>query len=174
MNSQQRLLDQVYDELRAIAAKRMVAEDPGHTLQATALVHEAYCRIVGDRRVAQADRREFFVAASEAMRRVLIDHARRRDSLKRGEGRKAELTLSAIDLADDSAPDSVARLDEAFSRLQTEEPRAFEVVRLRYFAGLDVPDTAEVLGVSARTVEREWAFARVRLFQMLEEQDAVD
>lgn len=161
------LLARVYGELRSIAECRMRSEDGGHTLQATALVNEAYVRLVGDRALEWVDRREFFVAASEAMRRVLLDHARKKRSAKRGGGRRADMTLSGVDLAQDCDPDAVALLDGAMSSLEEEEPRAFQVVKLRYFGGLDVAEVAQILGVSERTVQREWTFARARLYQLL-------
>lgn len=160
------LLELVYDELRVLALRRMASERAGHTLQATALVHEAFLRLVGDRDMAWQGRRHFFGAAAEAMRRVLVDHARRVRSAKRG-GDAARLQLSAIELAGETDPDRVLALDEALSSLAAEDERAAEVARLRYFAGLSVADTAAALEVSQRTVMREWEFARARLAELL-------
>jgi RNA polymerase sigma factor (TIGR02999 family) len=162
------LLALVYEQLRAIAQKRMMGERANHTLQATALVHEAYMKLIGDRDVGFASRTHFFGAAAEAMRRVLIDHARRRDSQKRGSGR-APAALSVIDLAADESPAEILALDEAITTLEDEDPRAGEVVRLRFFAGLGVDETAQLMQLSPRTVAREWSFARARLHQLLNE-----
>ena len=165
------LLPLVYDQLRAIAQRRMNQERPGHTLAATALVHEAYVRLIGTASTTYRDRGHFFAAAAEAMRRILIDHARRNRSQKRGGDRQA-LPLSVIDLADEPDLDLVLALDEAVSTLEQEDPRAATVVKLRFFAGLEVAETAEAMGVSERTVMREWAFARARLFQLMQDSDA--
>ena len=166
-DAQSELLPLVYDHLRAIAKKRIAGERANHTLQATALVHEAYLKLVGDRNLTWAERGSFYVAASEAMRRILVDHARRKRSLKRGEA-KPHLSVTMAGLAVDSDPDGILDLDEALGKLEKEDPRAAEVVRLRFFGGLAVDETAHVLGVSERTVMREWSFARARLFQLLE------
>lgn len=160
------LLDLVYRELRVIAQKRMALERPGHTLQATALVNEAFLRLVNDRSVAWEKKRTFYIAASEAMRRILIDHARRRGRARRGGGRP-NVSISAIDLAVEQDPQEILALDEAVGRLEAEDSRAAEVVQLRFFAGLSVGETARVLGTSERSVLREWSFARARLFQLL-------
>ena len=161
-----RLLELVYDELRTLALRRMAGERAGHTLQATALVHEAFLRLVGDRDMAWQGRRHFFGAAAEAMRRVLVDHARKVRSQKRG-GDAARHQLSAIELAGETDPDRVLALDEALGRLAAEDERAAEVARLRFFAGLSVADSAAALDVSQRTVMREWEFARARLAELL-------
>lgn len=161
------LLPLVYDQLKAIAGARMRGERAGHTLQATALVHEAYLKLVGDREVSWQNRAHFFAAAAEAMRRILIDHARKRKSEKRGGG-AARAPLSVVDLAVESDPDQILALEEALTRLQGEDPRAAEIVNLRFFAGLSVDETTEATGLSRRTVMREWAFARARLFELLD------
>lgn len=163
------LLPLVYEELRAIAAGRMGVERAGHTLQATALVHEAYVRLLADERPGWRDRGHFFAAAAEAMRRILIDHARRVRSQKRG-GDLQRVTLggregSGGDL--ELGPDELIALDEALERLAAEDPRAAEVTRLRFFAGLSVEETAAALELSVRSVHREWAFARARLVELL-------
>lgn len=162
------LLPLVYDQLKSIAQKRMMGERRGHTLQATALVHEAYMRLVGDEGMNWESRAHFYGAAAEAMRRILIDHARKRDSQKRGGGQKA-LPLSVVDLAEDFDPAQVIAIDDAITKLEGEDARAAEVVRYRFFAGLSVEETADVMDVSERTVMREWAFARARLFELLGE-----
>jgi len=159
------LLPLVYDQLRAIAEQRMRGERSGHTLQATALVHEACARMLGDDR-AYESRAHFFRVAAEAMRRILIDHARKRGAEKRGGGR-ARVPISVVDLAEDHDPAQILALDEALKKLEGEDPRAFEIVQLRFFAGLSAEETAEVLGVAKRTVQREWAYARAKLYQLL-------
>jgi RNA polymerase sigma factor (TIGR02999 family) len=161
------LLPLVYGQLREIARQRMANERGSHTLQATALVHEAYLRLVGDRALPGPDRAGFYAAASEAMRRILIDHARRKKSVKRGGG-ATPLPLDVLDLAVHDDPIQILAFDEALGRLAAEDARAAEVVRLRFFAGLGVDETAEVLATSRRTVLREWAFARARLFELLQ------
>ena len=162
------LLPLVYDQLRAVAQRALAAERPGHTLQATALVHEAYLQLVGEREIPWASRAHFYVAAAEAMRRILIDHARARGRVTRGGGGggRARLTLSDVtDLA--SKPDQILRFGEAFGRLEGELPEVAAIVRLRFFAGLSVEQTAEALGVSTSTVDRRWAFARAWLYRAL-------
>lgn len=166
------LLPLVYAQLRLIAKQRMQSEKAGHTLQATALVHEAYARIQGDRKVAWQGRAHFFNAAAEAMRRILIDHARARAAIKRGgELKKLDLTTMSdvADLANCPDPDQIVRIDDAILRLQEKDARAAQVVRLRFYAGLSIDDTATALGVSKATVERDWQFARAWLFVTLDE-----
>lgn len=164
------LLPLVYDQLRGMAASRMKSERPGHTLQATALVHEVYAKLVGGQPVPCNDRRHFFALAAEAMRRILIDHARKHKAERRGGGR-GRVPLSVVDLAQDQDPGMVLDLDAAITRLEAEDPRAGEVVRLRFFAGLTADETAEAMQVSRRTVMREWAFARARLLQIMGAED---
>jgi RNA polymerase sigma factor (TIGR02999 family) len=163
-----RLLPLVYAELQRIAQSKMRDERTGHTLQATALVHEAYMRLVGDEPVAWEGRRHFYAAASEAMRRILIDHARRVRSLKRG-GDKQRVTLGAPEAEVELDPDQLLALDEAIDKLEQEDPRAAAVTRLRFLSGLTVEETAQTLGCSVRSVHREWTFARARLTQILGE-----
>lgn len=160
------LLPLVYSELRALAQRRMAGERAEHTLDATALVHEAYLRLVGDKEMEWKSRRHFFGAAAEAMRRVLVDHARRVKSQKRG-GDRARLSITVADMGEEGDPDRLLALDEALTRLETEDPRAAEVARMRFFAGLGVAETALALEVSERTVMREWSYARARLAQLL-------
>lgn len=160
------LLPRVYGELRALAQQQMSNERSDHTLQATALVHEAYLRLVGGPDLAWADRRHFFRTAAEAMRRILIEHARKRGRVKRG-GDRSRIPLDALALAVGEESDNLMALDEAIRRLSEQDVRAAEVVRLRFFAGLDIDQTAAVLGVSPRTVKREWRFARVWLYSAL-------
>ena len=162
------LLPLVYEELHALARGQMSRERAGHTLQATALVSEAYLRLVGDTEMAWKSRRHFYAAAGEAMRRVLVDHARRVRSQKRGGDRK-RATLGAVDAAVELDADQVLALDDALEKLEAEDARAAAVTRLRFFAGLSVEETAQALETSARSVHREWAYARARLFELLEE-----
>lgn len=166
-NAAQELLPLVYQQLRELARHRMADERAGHTLQATALVHEAYLKLVGNRQVPWSGRAHFFAAAAEAMRRILVDHARAHRGPKRGNGRR-RMPLNVVDLA---APDQFAEilsLDDALSRLEAVSADLAQVVRLRFYAGLSVEETAEVIGVVPRTVERRWAAARAWLFRELE------
>jgi RNA polymerase sigma factor (TIGR02999 family) len=168
----ERLLPLVYAQLRAIAQQRMGEERRSHTLQATALVHEAYLRLVGNGEVMWSSRAHFYIAAAEAMRRILIEHARARGRIKRGgdaDGKPARrMPLSVVDLAANTDSDDVLMLDEVFRRLEEEDPDAAQVVRLRLFAGLSVDETAAALGVSPSTVDRDWAFARAWLHRAME------
>ena len=158
----------VYEVLRAIAGRQMAGERAGHTLSPTALVNEAYLRLANDpRRDAQPG--AFYHAAGEAMRRILIEHARKRGAVKRGGGWQRAVE-SVEHLAADAGPEEVVALDEAFVRLETEDPRASEVVRLRFYAGLTVDQAAEALGVSRRSVLRDWEYARAFLLAELERQ----
>jgi RNA polymerase sigma factor (TIGR02999 family) len=160
------LLPLVYDQLRALAQQRMMQERPGHTLQATALVHEAFLKLVGPREIPWAGQAHFYAAAAEAMRRILVDHARSRHREKRG-GKGERVLLNVLDLADTENSEEILALDEALCRLEQQEPEVGQVVRLRFFAGLSVDQTAESLGVSPRTVDRRWKFARAWLFREL-------
>lgn len=162
------LLPLVYGELIRIARSRMNHERTGHTLQPTALVHEAYLRIIGgdSAPIDWRNRTHFYHAAAEAMRRILVDHARRRLRVKRGGG-QTPAGLDDVDIAGDVKSDEILALDEAICRLEERDPRAAQVVRLRYYAGLSVEDTAAALELSPRTVKREWSFARAWLFDEL-------
>jgi RNA polymerase sigma factor (TIGR02999 family) len=165
----ERLLPLVYKELRRLAAAKMADESPGQTLQATALVHEAYIRLVGaEGQPGWNSRGHFFGAAAEAMRRILIENARRKQRLRHGGGRKL-LSLEEQDLAADQKSERLLALDAAIETLSQETPVVAEVVKLRYFAGLTIEQTAASLGVSVRTVNRHWTYARARLFQELDE-----
>ena len=160
------LLPLVYDELRKLAAQRMAGESPDHTLGPTALVHEAYIRLVGKEDPGWQNRGHFFAAAAEAMRRILIDSARRRGSRKRAGDRERQ-DLHESQLVAPEASDDILELDEALVRLQQIQPQAAQVVQLRYFAGLSVPEIAMMIGVSPRTVDRQWAYARAWIHQEL-------
>jgi RNA polymerase sigma factor (TIGR02999 family) len=161
----QRLLPLLYGQLRAIARQRMAAQNPGHTLQATALVHEAYIRLLGAG-AGFADRAHFFRAAAEAMRHLLVDHARARGRIKRGGGAR-KVPLDMLDLAADADEEEIVALNAALERLGKADAEVAEVVRLRFFAGLSVEETAEVVGTSPSTVKRDWAFARAFLHREL-------
>jgi RNA polymerase sigma factor (TIGR02999 family) len=160
----EQLLPLVYDELRKLAAARMAAENPGHTLNATALVHEAYLRLVGDQHFD--DRGHFFAAAAEAMRRILVNHARDRKRLKRAGGRRRLELLDRIgSVAED--PDLVLSLDELLTRLVEEDAVAARVAQLHLFAGLSVEETGEALGLSRAMAYRNWKYARAWLREAL-------
>jgi RNA polymerase sigma factor (TIGR02999 family) len=161
------LLPMVYDELRSLAARRMASEQPGHTFEATALVHEAYLRLVDVERAQQWNSRgHFFAAAAEAMRRILVEAARRKGRLKHGRERK-RVDLESGCLV--SAPPSLdlLALDEALSRLAGTEPAKAELVKLRYFGGLTMPEAAAALDISLATAERYWTFAKAWLYAEL-------
>jgi len=164
------LLPLVYDELRKLAAARMAAEAPGQTLQPTALVHEAYLRLVPGS-PAFANRAHFFAAAAEAMRRILVDAARRKGRDKHGGGRHRVDLDDAAPAAPDPRHDVVA-LDAALTKLAAEDPQAARLVELRHFAGLTISEAAEALGVSPRTADRLWSFARAWLHRELAGTDA--
>jgi len=161
------LLPLVYDELRKLAAQKLASERPGQTLQATALVHEAYLRLVGPSDKSQWEgRRHFFAAASEAMRRILIEKARRKQGPKQGgQLQRIDADLDAIE--GDTARIDILALDEALSRLAEESPVRAELVKLRFFAGLTMAEIAEMLGISLATAERYWVYSRTRLFAEL-------
>lgn len=162
----EQLLPLVYQQLRQAAQLQMAGERDDHTLQATALVHEAYLRLVGDRRISWQSSGHFYAAAAEAMRRILLDHAKARGRQKRG-GKSSRVPLNIADVADSWNFEETLSLDEAVCRLETEHPQIGEVVRLRFYAGLSVDDAAAVLGVSPATVKRRWEFGRTWLFKQL-------
>lgn len=162
----EQLFHLVYEQLLSLARQRMRIEAPGHTLQATALVHEAYLRLLGAGPTNWDSRAHFFNAAALAMRRILIEHARGRDRVKRGGGRR-RMPIDAVDLAVSTDLDDVLALDAAITRLSERDPQAGSIVQLRFFGGLSVEETAATLGISERTVKRDWAFARAWLFQQL-------
>lgn len=166
-----RLLPLVYDQLRGAALQHMRTEARGHTLSATVLVHEAYLKLAGPREIPWAGRAHFYVAAAEAMRRILIDHARARAAAIRGgpEARRAAVNLAALpDPASDIESAGFLILEEAIARLERVDRQAAAVVRLRYFAGLSIEHTAAAMGISAPTVKRTWAFARGWLKEAIE------
>ena len=160
----EQLLPLVYDELRKLAAQRLAQEKPGQTLQATALVHEAYLRLVDVKKVQHWDSRgHFFAAAAEAMRRILVDSARRHRAQKRGGGYERIDLPELAERTNDERVDLVA-LDEALKELEEQHPQKAQVVKLRFFAGCTLEETAEMLGISRATAQRNWAYARAWLF----------
>jgi RNA polymerase sigma factor (TIGR02999 family) len=167
----EQLLPLVYEELRKLAARKLAQEKAGQTLQATALVHEAYLRLVDDQARRWESRGHFFAAAAEAMRRILVENARAKQRLKRGGGR-ARQAFDPGCLAAPERPEELLALDEALTRLGAADPQAAEVVQLRVFAGLTVKEAAKVLGVSPRTVDHAWAYARAWLLAELRDKEA--
>jgi RNA polymerase sigma factor (TIGR02999 family) len=164
------LLPLVYDELRGLAAARMAAETPDHTLQPTALVHEAYLRLVGGGQPRDwGGRGHFFAAAAEAMRRVLIDHARARRADKRGGGRERLALDTVVEWVERTHRIDLVGLDDALGRLKALDPRPARVVELRFFGGCEMGEIAEHLGVSLSTVEKDWRLARAWLHSQLKE-----
>jgi RNA polymerase sigma factor (TIGR02999 family) len=163
-----RLLPIVYDELRSLARAQLRNENPGHTLGATALVHEAYIRLTGRNEIDPKDRSHFFAIAAQSMRRVLIDHARIRGAQKRGSGQVALSLEHAGALLTDDGSGELLIIDEALERLATANPRAAQVVERRFFAGLTLDETAESLGLSKKTVQRDWTLARAWLQKEIE------
>jgi RNA polymerase sigma factor (TIGR02999 family) len=160
------LLPLVYEELRLLAAQKLSREPSGQTLQATALVHEAYLRLVGDEPQSWQSRGHFFAAAAEAMRRILVERARGKKSAKRGGGSR-RVDLNDALRAVEAAPEGMLALDEALTKLEGEDAEAARLVKLAYFGGLTLEQAAEVLGISSRSAYRHWAFARARLFQAI-------
>jgi len=167
----EQLLPLVYDELRKLAAQKMAQERSSQTLQATALVHEAYLRLVDVQKVQDwSSRGHFFAAAAEAMRRILVEQARRKGRLKRG-GDRERVDFEKVEITFAGPADDMIGLDDALARLARKHPEKAEVVKLRYFAGLTVNEAAEVLGVSTSTVDRHWTYARAWLFRELSPKD---
>ena len=163
------LLPLVYDELRRLAAARMTHEAAGHTLQPTALVHEAWLRLVGRTEYSWQNRAHFFGAAAEAMRRILIERARRKSRLKRGAGQPL-LNIADLDVMAAMPDDKILLVDEALAQLQAEDPEKARIVSLKFFAGLTNEQIAELLQVNERTVRRQWDFARAWLFERITRQ----
>ena len=160
------LLPLVYDELRKLAAHRLAHQTPGQTLQPTALVHEAYLRLVGDPEGQDWDSRgHFFAAAAEAMRRILVENARRKGRRKRGGSLTRRDLVDAEQLTEPEVSEDLLALDEALTRLASVDAQAAQLVQLRYFAGLSIPETAQTLGISPRTADRLWAYARAWLLR---------
>ncbi len=163
----QRMLPLVYDELRKLAAARMAKEVPGQTLQATALVHEAYIRLMGDDAGKWENRGHYFAAASEAMRRILVERARAKHRQKRGGGKLQRVEMDEVQLAVETKPEILLAVNEALEQLEERDPIKAELVKLRYFVGMTIPEAAEAMGISEMTAKRYWNFARAWLFQRL-------
>jgi RNA polymerase sigma factor (TIGR02999 family) len=170
----EQLLPLVYDELRKLAAHKLAQEQSGQTLQATALVHEAYLRLVDVDQVQNWDSRgHFFAAAAEAMRRILVENARRKQRVKHGGGRN-RIDIKDAAIVFEQPPDDLLDLDQALHKLEQVDAEAAQVVKLRYFAGLTLPQTAHAMGLSLRTAERNWTFARTWLHRALGQTSADD
>jgi RNA polymerase sigma factor (TIGR02999 family) len=170
-HASEQLLPLVYYELRRLAAQKLSQERPGQTLEATALVHEAYLRLVGAEQVQRWDSRgHFFAAAAEAMRRILVNRARDKKRLKRG-GDRRRVDLDQVEIALDTSDDQLTALDGALDELAAEDPGAAQLVKLRFFAGLPLKEAAASLGLALRTAERQWAYARAWLYARLRRED---
>lgn len=167
----EQLLPLVYGELRKLAAAKLASEKPGQTLQATALVHDAYIRLVDGRDQHWNSRGHFFAAAAEAMRRILVNRARDKGRLKRG-GNLQRIDLENIELALDTPHEHLLAINEAIERLEAENPECVRVVKLRFFAGLSLAETAAAIGISPSTAKRHWAYARAWLFDALRGDDS--
>ncbi len=165
------LLPLIYDELRRVAAQKMSLQPPGQTLQATALVHEAYLRLVGSGAERWESRRHFFSAAAEAMRHILIDRARRRLRLRHG-GNAEKVALDEIEIAAPAKEEIILQLNDALDELKERSPEQAEIVKLRFFAGFSEPEIAGILNLSERTVQREWSYAKAWLFERIEKTKA--
>jgi RNA polymerase sigma factor (TIGR02999 family) len=163
------LLPLVYEELRKLASAKMALEQPGQTLQPTALVHEAWLRLVSNQQQHWNGRAHFFGAAAEAMRRILIEAARRKGRLRHGGGVE-RVSLEGLDIPENQPEERLVQVSDALDQLTKEEPEATEIVKLRYFAGLSNPQVAETLGISLRSVERKWTWAKAWLFRWIREQ----
>jgi len=166
-NAAAELLPLVYEQLRALAAAKMAQEAPGNTLQPTALVHEAWLRLAGGQNQHWNSRNHFFMAAAEAMRRILVERARQKARLKRGGGQQ-RVPLEELDVAIHSDSETLLLVEEALERLAAQDPVKAKLVELRFFAGLSLAEAAPVLGVSEPTAKRYWAYARAWLFQEIE------
>ena len=169
IRASEELLPLVYDELRQLAAARMARESAGQTLQPTALVHEAWLRLVTEGDRTWQNRAHFFRAAAQAMRRILVDRARHKASVKCGGGQE-RLNVEDLDLAAATPDDKILLVDDALARLEEADPESARVITLKFFGGLTNKEAAKTLGVTERTVEREWAYAKACLFQMIREE----
>jgi RNA polymerase sigma factor (TIGR02999 family) len=167
-----RLVPLVYDELRSVARHHLSREDPGHTLTCTALVHEAYLRLVDQGRVQWRNRAHFFAVAAQMIRRILVDHARQRQADKRG-GATPKIALDERIAMPKQRDVNLVALDDALESLATLDPQQSRVVELRFFAGLTIPETAEVLGISTSTVERHWITAKAWLFDQVSRSESI-
>jgi RNA polymerase sigma factor (TIGR02999 family) len=162
------LLPLIYDELRRVAAHKMSLQSPGQTLQATALVHEAYLRLVGSEEKRWESRRHFFSAAAEAMRHILIDRARRRNRLRHGQNAE-KIPLDELEIIAPAKEEIILQLNDALDELAQQSPEQAEIVKLRFFAGFSEPEIAEILNLSERSVQRHWGYAKAWLFDRIEQ-----
>jgi RNA polymerase sigma factor (TIGR02999 family) len=167
-NAARELLPLVYDELRKLAACKMAAEAPGQTLQPTALVHEAWLKVSGNQQQQWNSRGHFFGAAAEAMRRILIDNARRKQALRHGAGQQ-RLDIQEVEIAAPAAEDQLLVIDEALNKLAAEHLQKAELVKLRYFAGMGLKEAGQVLGISEPTAVRWWTYSKTWLYQAIQE-----
>ena len=158
------LLPHVYNELRKISSKYLHDEYRNHTLQTTELVHEAYIKLIGDQNISWQNRAHFFGIVAQSMRQILVDHARKRKSIKRGEG-KGNISLDDVFEISETNDEQIIALDEALKKLESVEERSSKLVELRYFSGLTIEETAEVLNISPATVKRDWNFAKAWLYR---------
>ena len=173
LEAEAKLVPLIYDELHRLAARRLLHERRDHTLQATALVHEAYLKLAGQRDVKWQNRTHFFAVASQAMRRILVDYARTQQRTKRG-GKLPRVALDEVCVVSRGPSDELLAVDESLARLEKVDPRQARIVELRYFGGLSVDETAEALGISAKTVTREWNVAKAWLYGDLKERNVDD
>jgi len=164
----EKLLPLVYNELRNLAAARMLQESAGHTLQPTALVHEAWLRLAGDSKQNWKGRAYFFAAAAEAMRRILVEHARRKSRLKHG-GNQQRMNIEDLELADSTPDDKILLVNDALENLERSNPERARVVTLKFFGGMTNKEVADTLGIGERSVDRHWVCAKAWLFQKLQE-----
>ena len=162
-----KLLPLVYEELRRLAAHMMAGQAPGHTLQSTALVHEAWLRLLGNEKAEFAGRAHFFAAAAEAMRHILIDSARRRRALRHGGG-QVRMDIQNVSIAAPAEDDELLAIHDVLDKLAAEEPEKAQLTKLRYFVGMTFEEAAEVLGISVPTAKRHWAYARAWLYQEIQ------
>lgn len=165
-SASERLMKVVYQELHSLAQGYMTRENPGQTLQATALIHEAWLRLGGEEQPAWENRAHFFASAAEAMRRILVDSARRKARMRRG-GSRERVPLTSLDLADNTVPDHVLAVNEAMELLREHDPVGAELIKLRFFGGLDYIAAAKAMGLSERSAKRAWAYARAWLLNQL-------
>ena len=166
-HASEELLPMVYEQLRELAARKMAQEAPGQTLQPTALVHEAWLRLVGGQNIQWEGRAHFFGAAAEAMRRILINNARRKHALRHGGGQQ-RVDIEAIEIATAVKDDEILAVDDALERLSQQDRPKAELVKLIYFVGLTIPEAASILGISEPTAKRHWAYARAWLLDSIE------
>lgn len=166
------LLPLIYEELRILAAQKLSHEKPGQTIQATALVHEAYIRLVGEEERNWDNRGHFFAAAAEAMRRILVDNARRKRSIRHG-GERQKISLTKAFPAIVDSKDDILALNEVLDKLTNEDPKLAELIKLRYFAGLTLDQIARIMGIGRRTADRYWALGRAWLYQEITQEDNI-